>query len=92
MNSFEEIARLKNLVAEKVKVIGVMEKERTAMHKLHKQYQKERFDQDSIEADYGERMRRVNEELRVAKGAPAPRACCLDGGCLSCCCLFCCCL
>jgi hypothetical protein len=69
MNSFEEIARLKNLVAEKVKVIAVMEKERTAMQKLHRQYQKERTDQDSLENEYGERMRRVNEDLRVAKGA-----------------------
>lgn len=68
MNSFEEMARLKNLVAEKVKVIGMMEKERGAMSKLHKQYQKERLDQDGMEGEYGERMRRVNEDLRVAKG------------------------
>lgn len=62
------MARLKNLVAEKVKVISVMEKERGAMHKLHRQYQKDRQDQDGIESEYGERMRRVNEDLRVAKG------------------------
>jgi hypothetical protein len=68
MNSFEEIARLKNLVAEKVKVIGIMEKERTAMQKLHREYAKERTDQDSMEAEYAERMRRVNQDLRVAKG------------------------
>ena len=68
MNSWEEMARLKNLVAEKVKVIAAMEKERAAMHKLHRQYQKDRLDQDGIESDYGERMRRVNEDLRVAKG------------------------
>ena len=68
MNSFEEIVRLKNLVAEKVKVIAIMEKERTGMQKLHRQYQKERTDQDSMETEYGERMRRVNEDLRVAKG------------------------
>lgn len=68
MNSFEEIVRLKNLVAEKVKVIGIMEKERTGMQKLHRQYQKERTDQESMETEYGERMRRVNEDLRVAKG------------------------
>jgi hypothetical protein len=68
MNSWEEMARLKNLVAEKVKVIAVMEKERGAMHKLHRQYQKDRLDQDGIESEYGERMRRVNEDLRVAKG------------------------
>jgi hypothetical protein len=68
MNSWEEMARLKNLVAEKVKVIAVLEKERAAMQKLHRQYQKDRLDQDSIESEYGERMRRVNEDLRVAKG------------------------
>jgi hypothetical protein len=31
MNSHEEIARLKNLVTEKVKIIGVMEKERSGL-------------------------------------------------------------
>ncbi len=76
MNSFEEIARLKNLVAEKVKVIAVMEKERTAMQKLHRQYQKERTDQDSLESEYAERIRRVNDDLRVAKGASASRVAC----------------
>jgi hypothetical protein len=50
-----------------VRVIAVMDKERAAMQKLHKQYQKERMDQEGIEGEYGERMRRVNEDLRVAK-------------------------
>ena len=37
------------------------------MQKLHKQYQKERMDQEGLEGEYGERMRRVNEDLRVVK-------------------------
>jgi hypothetical protein len=44
-----------------------MEKERKAMQKLQAQYQKERMDQDAIESEYGERIRRVNEDLRVSK-------------------------
>jgi hypothetical protein len=44
-----------------------MDKERAAMQKLHKQYQKERMDQEGLEGEYGERMRRVNEDLRVVK-------------------------
>jgi hypothetical protein len=50
-----------------VRVIAVMDKERAAMQKLHKQYQKERMDQEGLEGEYGERMRRVNEDLRVVK-------------------------
>lgn len=54
-------------VAEKIKVIAVMDKERAALHKVHKQYQKERVDQDSLENEFAEKIRKVNEELRVAK-------------------------
>ena len=75
MNSFEEMARLKNLVAEKVKVITMMERERGAMSKLHKQYQKERLDQDGIEGEYGERMRRVNEDMRAMPKVFLPSLC-----------------
>jgi len=67
MHAYDEISRLKNTVAEKVQVISVLEKERGALHKLHRQYQKEKLDQDAIESQYGERVRRANEELRVAK-------------------------
>ena len=66
-----------------VRVIAVMDKERAAMQKLHKQYQKERVDQESLEGEYGERMRRVNEDLRVVK-VPLPllylMLCCFTRG------------
>ncbi|KAJ1483977.1 hypothetical protein T484DRAFT_2545905 [Baffinella frigidus] len=59
-NSYEEISKLKNLVAEKMQVIGLLQKERTSMSKLHREYQKDRMDQDSMESEYSSRVQRVN--------------------------------
>jgi len=70
-NAYDEIARLKNLVAEKVKVISILEKERSSLNKVHRQYQKEYKGQESLEAEHAERMRRLNEELRISKAKVA---------------------
>ncbi len=50
-----------------MKIIAVMEKERSALHKVHRQYQKDRVDQDTLESEYSDKIRKVNEELRIGK-------------------------
>lgn len=74
---YEEIIKLKNLVAEKMKVIAVLEKERQSMQKLHRQYQKDAMDQDAMEAEYASRVQRVNGPAPACPSLPPrPRPCC----------------
>ena len=69
--------KLKNLVAEKMKVIAVLEKERQSMQKLHRQYQKDAMDQDAMEAEYASRVQRVNGPAPACPSLPPrPRPCC----------------
>ncbi|EKX45211.1 hypothetical protein GUITHDRAFT_139134 [Guillardia theta CCMP2712] len=73
-NAYDEIARLKNLVAEKAcpllsRLTSVQE--RSSLNKVHRQYQKEYKGQETLEAEHAERMRRLNEELRVSKARVA---------------------
>jgi hypothetical protein len=54
-HAYNEISRLKNVIAEKIKIIEVLHKERGAMQRVHRQYEKDARAQEQLESEHSGR-------------------------------------